>query len=89
MRIVTKTTFICDGQEFRDLPKVADHVNGEIDKILRSENLIASLPPRQRFAIHDCLVNNRERLIALLSCSYVVDDGEFQGPEDVRSIFDI
>ena len=74
-----------DGQEFRDLPAVAKHIENEIGKVIDSTP--NRLKPKDALAVFAALVKHRKRLCQMLSATYLVDQDEMQ-PEE-KSIFDL
>lgn len=83
IELITRYRF--DGQEFRDLPAVAKHVENEIGKVIDSTpNRLTS---KDRLAVFDALVKNRARLVKMLTAEFDPEPDEIQGQR--KSIFDL
>ena len=75
------TRYRFDGKEFNDLKAVGKYVENEIGKVIDSTPL--RLHPRDALAVYDALVNNRHRLVKMLTAEYVVDDEIQAGSKNI------
>ena len=77
MDIITNQTYRVDGQEFRNLPDVKAHIEGQLGLIL--DNVNPRLPPKQALQLLEIIIHDRHRLIELLEASYQPDDQNLHG----------
>lgn len=76
MKIERVSRFRVDGQEFATLAKAQDHVEGMIDKILRSSLVDKGLGHTQMIRVTETVLAHREILAILLSCKFEEEDDE-------------
>lgn len=79
-------TYRFDGCIFDELSAVKIYVENEIGKVI-DEGCQFRLGPKERLAIFDALVKNRDRLVTLLTAKFYTDPDELQSDE--KSIFDL
>ena len=74
MDIYTSLTYKVDGKEFSTLPDVKTHIENEIGLLF--DGIQPRLPPEQALQVLAVVINNRERLVELLSAKYKPESEE-------------
>lgn len=69
MKIDRVIRYRVNGQEFETLAKAKDHVDGEVNNILRKTLIAKGLGVRETIKLTEAVLENREALAKLLSCA--------------------
>lgn len=83
MKLQIVTTFSLDSRSFRTLGQAQEHLVNEIGKIIDSTPL--PLMPKDKLAVFNAIIKNKERLVELLTVTYKSDDPDV----DDRNLLDL
>ena len=65
--IKARTVYVTQGQQFRDFGQAVEYREQQIDKFLRELPGYSEMPAKSRIAFMDGILQNREKLRALLN----------------------
>lgn len=77
MQIQKVTRYAVDGKEFPSVAKAQDYLDSEVNKLLQTkltDNALNMLSMTDIVRITEVVLNNRHRLVELLSASYGDDE---------------